>query len=221
MSAAAPAADKSVQMSASKLAKHRSRKRMNVIALTLSLLAMGFGLFWLAWILFETIRLGIGGLALSVFTEMTPPPLAETGGLAIFRAFAEEELVADTNAEQWRPLRDSGMDRRFQFTRTQGVDSCASLHAFPVTRSIWFVDAVCVCPTQCAGSPGPSAVCLVMAFGDLGTIDDVVLGSLAFNLDRAENAAQLHGVLPAHALCKSVQQTTAIGITATGWIDRL
>jgi len=82
MSAAAPAAETSMQMSASKLAKHRSRKRMNVMALTLSLLAMGFGLFWLAWILFETIRLGIGGLALSVFTEMTPPPLAETGGLA-------------------------------------------------------------------------------------------------------------------------------------------
>jgi phosphate transport system permease protein len=82
MSAVAPAAETSMQMSASKLAKHRSRKRMNVMALTLSLLAMGFGLFWLAWILFETIRLGIGGLALSVFTEMTPPPLAETGGLA-------------------------------------------------------------------------------------------------------------------------------------------
>jgi phosphate transport system permease protein len=43
---------------------------------------MSFGLFWLAWILFETIRLGIGGIALSVFTEMTPPPQAETGGLA-------------------------------------------------------------------------------------------------------------------------------------------
>ena len=63
-------------------AKHRGRKRMNFIALTLSLLAMAFGLFWLAWILFETIRLGIGGLALSVFTEMTPPPMAENGGLA-------------------------------------------------------------------------------------------------------------------------------------------
>ena len=43
---------------------------------------MAFGLFWLAWILVETIRLGVGGLALSVFTEMTPPPQAETGGLA-------------------------------------------------------------------------------------------------------------------------------------------
>jgi phosphate transport system permease protein len=43
---------------------------------------MAFGLFWLAWILFETIRLGIGGLALAVFTEMTPPPQAESGGLA-------------------------------------------------------------------------------------------------------------------------------------------
>jgi len=43
---------------------------------------MAFGLFWLIWILVETIRLGLGGLTLSLFTEMTPPPQAETGGLA-------------------------------------------------------------------------------------------------------------------------------------------
>jgi phosphate transport system permease protein len=49
--------------------------------LTLSLAAMSFGLFWLAWILFETIRLGIGGMAVTIFTEMTPPPQAESGGL--------------------------------------------------------------------------------------------------------------------------------------------
>ncbi|RZT98047.1 phosphate ABC transporter membrane protein 2 (PhoT family) [Rivibacter subsaxonicus] len=66
----------------SKLAKHRSRKRINVIALTLSMAAMAFGLFWLGWILFDTIRLGIGGLEWQIFTEMTPPPQAETGGLA-------------------------------------------------------------------------------------------------------------------------------------------
>jgi phosphate transport system permease protein len=66
----------------SRLAKHRSRKRVNAVALTMSLLAMGFGLFWLAWILIETVRLGVGGLSLSLFTEMTPPPQAETGGLS-------------------------------------------------------------------------------------------------------------------------------------------
>jgi phosphate transport system permease protein len=69
-------------LDAGRLRLHARRKRMNAFALMLSLGAMAFGLFWLAWILFETIRLGIGGLALSVFTEMTPPPLAETGGLA-------------------------------------------------------------------------------------------------------------------------------------------
>jgi phosphate transport system permease protein len=66
----------------SKLRKHQSRKRLNAVALMLSLMAMGFGMFWLAWILIETFRLGVGGLAVSVFTEMTPPPQAETGGLA-------------------------------------------------------------------------------------------------------------------------------------------
>ena len=68
--------------STGRMARHRARRRVNVIALTLSLLAMSFGLVWLIWILFETVRLGTGGLALSVFTEMTPPPQAETGGLA-------------------------------------------------------------------------------------------------------------------------------------------
>jgi phosphate transport system permease protein len=69
-------------LDAGRMRMHRGRKRTNVIALSLSLAAMAFGLFWLAWILFETIRLGIGGLALSVFTEMTPPPQADSGGLA-------------------------------------------------------------------------------------------------------------------------------------------
>jgi phosphate transport system permease protein len=64
------------------MGKHRSRKRVNVVALSLSLMAMSFGIFWLIWILFDTIVLGIGGLNLAVFTEMTPPPQAETGGLA-------------------------------------------------------------------------------------------------------------------------------------------
>ena len=67
---------------AGRLRMHQHRKRINVMALALSLGAMAFGMFWLAWILFETIRLGIGGIALSLFTEMTPPPQAETGGLA-------------------------------------------------------------------------------------------------------------------------------------------
>ncbi|HEV7912413.1 MAG TPA: phosphate ABC transporter permease PstA [Albitalea sp.] len=67
---------------ASRLAKHRRRKVINALALTLSMLAMAFGLFWLIWILIETVRLGIGGLALATFTEMTPPPQADTGGLA-------------------------------------------------------------------------------------------------------------------------------------------
>ena len=67
---------------ASKLALHRRRKRVNALALTLSLGAMAFGIFWLAWILFETLRLGVGGLGLQVLTEMTPPPQAEVGGLA-------------------------------------------------------------------------------------------------------------------------------------------
>lgn len=66
---------------AARLAKFARRKLVNRIALVLSLGAMVFGLFWLAWILLETVRLGIGGLSIATFTQMTPAP-NEEGGIA-------------------------------------------------------------------------------------------------------------------------------------------
>ena len=77
-----PAVGFTAAQQAGRQAMHRRRKIVNVVALTLAISAMAFGLFWLFWILFETFRLGLGGLNLMVFTEMTPPPQAETGGLA-------------------------------------------------------------------------------------------------------------------------------------------
>jgi phosphate transport system permease protein len=71
----------SAVMQQARLAKFNQRKRVNQVALVLSLSAMAFGLFWLAWILWETLRLGIGGLSVATFTEMTPAP-NEEGGLA-------------------------------------------------------------------------------------------------------------------------------------------
>ena len=61
--------------------KYHARKRVNKIALALSLAAMAFGVFWLVWILWETIRLGIGGLNWAALSQMTPAP-NEAGGLA-------------------------------------------------------------------------------------------------------------------------------------------
>ncbi|WP_392551521.1 phosphate ABC transporter permease PstA [Orbus wheelerorum] len=66
--------------SRNRLQKWRNIK--NKIAITLSLLTMAFGLFWLIWILFSTFEKGLGGLSLDVFTEMTPPPNTDGGGLA-------------------------------------------------------------------------------------------------------------------------------------------
>lgn len=62
-------------------AQYRRRKLKNSLALILSVAAMATGLIWLTWILWDTVRLGVGGLALSVFTQSTPPP-NEVGGLA-------------------------------------------------------------------------------------------------------------------------------------------
>jgi phosphate transport system permease protein len=62
-------------------ARYAKRKLVNQIALVLSLMAMAFGLFWLFWILFETIRLGAGGMTWAMLTQMTPAP-NDAGGLA-------------------------------------------------------------------------------------------------------------------------------------------
>jgi len=66
----------------SREAMFQRRKIVNNVALSLSLAAMAFGLVWLIWILITTLTLGIGGLSLSLFTQMTPAPNSETGGLA-------------------------------------------------------------------------------------------------------------------------------------------
>lgn len=58
------------------------RRMKNRIALTLSLLTMAFGLFWLIWILWATVTRGFDGMTLSLFTENTPPPNTAGGGLA-------------------------------------------------------------------------------------------------------------------------------------------
>src|SRR5712664_3148495 len=59
---------------------YSSRRRRNAIAKGLALAATALGLGWLVLILGVLIYEGIGGLSLSVFTEMTPPPGA-AGGL--------------------------------------------------------------------------------------------------------------------------------------------
>lgn len=58
------------------------RRMKNRMALTLSLLTMAFGLFWLVWILFSTVTRGMDGMSLALFTENTPPPNTAGGGLA-------------------------------------------------------------------------------------------------------------------------------------------
>jgi phosphate transport system permease protein len=57
------------------------RKLVNQLALGMSMAAMAFGLWWLAWILWTVLDLGLGGVSLALFTEMTPPPGSEDGGL--------------------------------------------------------------------------------------------------------------------------------------------
>jgi phosphate transport system permease protein len=59
----------------------RRRRGTNAVALALSLAAMAFGLLWLVWILFTTLQLGIGGLSVDLFTQNTPPPNTDGGGL--------------------------------------------------------------------------------------------------------------------------------------------
>ncbi len=59
---------------------YATRRRRNVIAVSLAIAATAFGLAWLVLILAELMWKGFSGLNLAVFTQMTPPP-GGSGGL--------------------------------------------------------------------------------------------------------------------------------------------
>jgi phosphate transport system permease protein len=59
---------------------YKRRRIINAVGLTVSVLAMLFGLFWLCWILLTLLKLGLPALTPLVFTQMTPPP-GSSGGL--------------------------------------------------------------------------------------------------------------------------------------------
>jgi len=63
-------------------ARLRRRRIRNAVALTASMMAMTFGLIWLVWILYTTLRLGMGSVCLGLFVQSTPPPGSAGGGLA-------------------------------------------------------------------------------------------------------------------------------------------
>ncbi len=60
---------------------YRRRLWMHRIGIGLSIAAMAIGLFFLMWILFTLLIKGVGALHPSIFTETTPAPGSEGGGL--------------------------------------------------------------------------------------------------------------------------------------------
>ena len=63
-------------------AVYRARKRTNAVMLTVSTLALAFGLFWLVWIILTLLYEGGSALTrISLYTQMTPPPGSD-GGIA-------------------------------------------------------------------------------------------------------------------------------------------
>ena len=60
------------------------RRIRNAVALTLSLVATAFGLFWLVWILWTALFNGISAINGALFTRMTPPPGSDGGLLNAF-----------------------------------------------------------------------------------------------------------------------------------------
>ncbi|NBO15237.1 MAG: phosphate ABC transporter permease PstA [Betaproteobacteria bacterium] len=63
------------------LALYRKRQRINRLGLTLSMLAMALGLFVLLWILFVLFKNGLSALDWNLFTQSTPAPGTDGGGL--------------------------------------------------------------------------------------------------------------------------------------------
>jgi phosphate transport system permease protein len=70
------------------------RRLINWISLSISVLAMLFGLFWLGWILLTLLIQGLPGMNLSIFTQTTPPPGSQGGlGNAIWGSLMMTSLA--------------------------------------------------------------------------------------------------------------------------------
>jgi len=73
---------------------YRRRRVKNALAMSLSLEATVFGLFWLAWILLTAFGKGVAAMNLALFTQMTPAPGSEGGLLNAFFGSALMSLLA-------------------------------------------------------------------------------------------------------------------------------
>src|SRR6202012_1934664 len=60
---------------------YKSRRRKDIIVRTLCVGAAVFGVTWLALILFTLFFNGLKGINLELFTQNTPPPGSNEGGL--------------------------------------------------------------------------------------------------------------------------------------------
>lgn len=69
----------------------RRRQLRNALAKMFAIAATLFGLFWLAWILWTTLRNGLPALKWALFTQMTPPPGSDGG---LLNAFAGSILMS-------------------------------------------------------------------------------------------------------------------------------
>ncbi|MEZ5665616.1 MAG: phosphate ABC transporter permease PtsA, partial [Burkholderiaceae bacterium] len=60
---------------------YNKRRRTNLVGMTLSMAAMGLGLVVLLWILVVLFGNGLSAIDLNMFTQDTPAPGSEGGGL--------------------------------------------------------------------------------------------------------------------------------------------
>ncbi|CAG4974582.1 phosphate ABC transporter permease PstA [Novilysobacter luteus] len=77
MTSPAAVADARRQRTANAL--YRRRRITNAVSLVLACLAAVLGLLFLGWILWTLVAKGLGGIDAALFTQDTPPPMAEGG----------------------------------------------------------------------------------------------------------------------------------------------
>ena len=70
------------------------RRLADLTAQAFGLAATAFGLFWLVWILWTTVKMGVSALSPALFSQMTPPPGSNGGLLNAFAGSAAMIIIA-------------------------------------------------------------------------------------------------------------------------------
>jgi phosphate transport system permease protein len=141
------------------------RRAADIIAFLFATAATAFGLLWLFWILWTTLRQGAAGLTPRLFTEITPPPGSSGGLLNAFYGSAVMILLGLVVGTPIGVAAGTYLAEHGRHTRTAAVVSFVNdilLSAPSIVIGLFVYELVVVTQGHFSGYAGAVALAIIL-----------------------------------------------------------